>query len=444
MLLLGTIMLCLCTAVSSAESPPVAVIDISVLYDETATPANSGAYRACAEQIDAALSGEGLFAVTGHRLTDAPSTQGLEAAKTLFRYDREELHRVQVKSSPPTTTTATTGEVRSEAMRGYISFGAESGLLGKYFEAKEGFSYGFGAHHISEDEAAKDSASSGGDTCSGCARTPLHGENIWPAAPCAASEADEQGACLASHRQTIAALETVFSGTVGIAQVLSRAIASLNTERLTALLASCTGDGIDQLGMRGHLEAQLARWANVDDLLRCGDEISITRLFHYNNIDKLAAAADAASTVAVDGVLSSELGSSPHTDWGFLTVILQDSVGGLQFLHSRRGEWTDVPAIDGAIVINGGDYLSLYSGGRYHSPIHRVLAPRGQNPDRYSFVLFFYPNYYSEIPTETTTVSAGEVEEHNTLLGGEAASVSFFGDYMVEKWRGVFKGADKY
>ncbi len=42
------------------------------------------------------------------------------------------------------------------------------------------------------------------------------------------------------------------------------------------------------------------------------------------------------------------VGSSPHTDWGFLTLILQDPVGGLQLFHDDQ--WIDVPYIPGTLI----------------------------------------------------------------------------------------------
>src|SRR4051812_9457275 len=44
------------------------------------------------------------------------------------------------------------------------------------------------------------------------------------------------------------------------------------------------------------------------------------------------------------------IGTTQHTDSGFLTVLLQDGVGGLQVLHENR--WVDVEPIPGAFIIN--------------------------------------------------------------------------------------------
>ncbi|CAN1280656.1 1-aminocyclopropane-1-carboxylate oxidase homolog 1 [Linum perenne] len=49
------------------------------------------------------------------------------------------------------------------------------------------------------------------------------------------------------------------------------------------------------------------------------------------------------------------LGSTHHTDLGFVTVLLQDHVGGLQVL--RHNSWLDVPFIKDGLVVNVADML---------------------------------------------------------------------------------------
>ncbi|KAK4492272.1 hypothetical protein RD792_003075 [Penstemon davidsonii] len=66
------------------------------------------------------------------------------------------------------------------------------------------------------------------------------------------------------------------------------------------------------------------------------------------------------------------LGASKHADYDFLTVLLQDNIGGLQILH--QDQWVDIPPVPGALVVNIGDLLQLISNDKFKSSQHRVLA----------------------------------------------------------------------
>ncbi|CAI9118253.1 OLC1v1019790C2 [Oldenlandia corymbosa var. corymbosa] len=51
-------------------------------------------------------------------------------------------------------------------------------------------------------------------------------------------------------------------------------------------------------------------------------------------------------------------GTADHTDNTFLTIVLQDQIGGLQVLHNNN-QWVDVPPLPGALVVNMGDMLQV-------------------------------------------------------------------------------------
>lgn len=51
------------------------------------------------------------------------------------------------------------------------------------------------------------------------------------------------------------------------------------------------------------------------------------------------------------------LGATKHSDPSFLTLVLQDSQGGLQVLH--QNVWVDVPPVQGALVANMGDWMQV-------------------------------------------------------------------------------------
>ncbi len=94
--------------------------------------------------------------------------------------------------------------------------------------------------------------------------------------------------------------------------------------------------------------------------------------------------------VAEDGLY----GSAPHTDFGCLTILAQDDVGGLQ-VQTPAGHWIDAPRIPGTFVVNVGDMLHRWSNGRLLSTPHRVINPSGQA--RYSCPFFFDPNVTTDI-----------------------------------------------
>ncbi|KAG6400879.1 hypothetical protein SASPL_137724 [Salvia splendens] len=66
------------------------------------------------------------------------------------------------------------------------------------------------------------------------------------------------------------------------------------------------------------------------------------------------------------------LGSSKHSDVTFLTLFMQDSIGGLQILH--QDQWVDVPPVRGALVADIGDLMQIIRNDKFISVEHRVLA----------------------------------------------------------------------
>ena len=82
-------------------------------------------------------------------------------------------------------------------------------------------------------------------------------------------------------------------------------------------------------------------------------------------------------------------GSAPHTDFGCLTILAQDEIGGLQ-VQTREGEWVDVPKLEGSFVVNVGDMLSRYTNGLLRSTPHRVINKSGK--ERFSCPFFFDPH----------------------------------------------------
>lgn len=89
------------------------------------------------------------------------------------------------------------------------------------------------------------------------------------------------------------------------------------------------------------------------------------------------------------------LGIQPHTDYGFLTILAQDDVGGLQ-VRRVDGGWIDAPYRPGSFVVNIGDAMARWSNEGFNSTPHRVVSPGGGR-DRYAIACFFDPNLEAEI-----------------------------------------------
>ena len=84
-----------------------------------------------------------------------------------------------------------------------------------------------------------------------------------------------------------------------------------------------------------------------------------------------------------------QFGVGPHTDFGVLTVLCQDAVGGLQ-VEDVSGEWIEAPPIEGTLIVNVADLLARWTDGAYKSTPHRVVNSSGR--ERLSLVLAFDPD----------------------------------------------------
>ncbi|KAG0268640.1 hypothetical protein DFQ27_006142 [Actinomortierella ambigua] len=298
--------------------------------------------------------------------------------------------------------------------RGYVPIGGESGS--KTRELKEGFSYGYewGPGALDQQKARQGGRLNG-----------LQGPNAWPS---------EEVLRELDNNKTPGAFKEALNGFYN--HVCDVASALLTGISLAA----------------GQPESTLAQY--------CGQSntISFMRLFHYFPY---------VSTPG-DTQHSATIGSSAHTDWGFLTLILSPcKTVGLQLYY--EGEWHDVPSVDNTLIVNGGDFLSLLTGGKFISPLHRVVSNGEQ--ERYSMCCFYYPDYDARIPrlvpeSETrgqaakasysllrdqrdsaspspsspSGATADGQELARKLLSGEIN----FGDYIVDKWTQVYRKGGSY
>jgi isopenicillin N synthase-like dioxygenase len=126
-----------------------------------------------------------------------------------------------------------------------------------------------------------------------------------------------------------------------------------------------------------------------------------------------------------------QLGAGAHTDWGSITMLLQDDCGGLEVQHAS-GEWMRATPIPGALIVNLGDMVRRWTNDVYHSTMHRVLN-NVANRDRYSVASFFNPNYSYRVACLPTCLAEGATPLYPPCTVGEHIKEMFERTYGRKK-----------
>lgn len=127
-------------------------------------------------------------------------------------------------------------------------------------------------------------------------------------------------------------------------------------------------------------------------------------------------------------------GVGEHTDYGVLTILRQDEIGGLE-VRSPQG-WISAPPIPGTFVCNIGDMLDRMTGGLYRSTPHRVRNESGRS--RLSFPFFFDPNFRAEVKPIEGLEKARE-DQHERWDGASVHQFQgTYGEYVLGKVAKVF------
>lgn len=129
-----------------------------------------------------------------------------------------------------------------------------------------------------------------------------------------------------------------------------------------------------------------------------------------------------------------EMSCGEHTDYGILTILMQDDFGGLEICDDN-GQWIPAPPIPGTLVVNLGDMLEVWTNGAYKATKHRVRK-RQSSKDRISVAFFFNPNL--EIVVKPIELEKPLISLKNRITNTNITIPLTFGEFIEEKYRGTF------
>ena len=127
-----------------------------------------------------------------------------------------------------------------------------------------------------------------------------------------------------------------------------------------------------------------------------------------------------------------QAGVNSHHDAGFLTILWQHGVGGLQAVNPD-GTWIDVPPREDAFVVNLGEMLQAMTGNYLVATTHRVITTE----ERYSSAYFHGPDlrarldplpldqrFADAVAASPRHAAAGFMAQREELLAGDSGTVS--------------------
>lgn len=138
------------------------------------------------------------------------------------------------------------------------------------------------------------------------------------------------------------------------------------------------------------------------DMIKDGN--SVLRAIHYPALD--------------ESMDPNAIRAGEHEDINLITLLVESTASGLQLL-TREGEWMDVKAEKGQIIVDAGDMLSRITNEVIPATTHRVVNPKGENTSRFSMPFFVHPYSSYLLETIPSCVSAENPEKYPAITAGD-------------------------
>jgi isopenicillin N synthase-like dioxygenase len=128
------------------------------------------------------------------------------------------------------------------------------------------------------------------------------------------------------------------------------------------------------------------------------------------------------------GAKANQIGAGAHTDWGGITLLAQDDVGGLE-VRNAAGDWIAATPIRGSFVVNLGDLMARWTNGVYTSNLHRVMNNGVRGTQRKSIAFFYSPRPTAIIEPLSTCVGPDRPQQFATCTASEHMNEMFRRSY---------------
>lgn len=120
-----------------------------------------------------------------------------------------------------------------------------------------------------------------------------------------------------------------------------------------------------------------------------------------------------------------------HTDWGVITLLVQDDCGGLRLRDRSTNQWVDAPPVADSFIVNLADLMARWTNDRYVSTPHQVVNRARR--DRYSIGYFYNPDSSVVVDPKELGVSAAE-SRYPPITSGE---------YVRARWAEFYDQSQK-